>query len=126
LDIDAVVRDATQDGCAVYVLPGHAVIDRESVFKAIRASCPLDPPLHGNRNWDALSDSLWNGLYELEQDCILIVWPDADALRRAAPDEHQVALEVLADIAETLADPKFTGGKPKRVKIVLGGARRDP
>jgi hypothetical protein len=44
-------------------------------FEAMKALLPLDPPLVGNRSWDALSDSLWSGLDQLAADNIAIVWP---------------------------------------------------
>ena len=93
--------------------------DRESFFRGIRAACPLDPPLVRNDNWDALSDSLWNGIDELEDSQVAIIWPDSTAMAPAAPHDFATAREILSGIAESLANSDATVGGPTLFAVVL-------
>lgn len=120
LDIDVIVRQAAQDGCKVFVLPSSGVIARESLFAAVRGCLPLDPPVITARSWDALSDSLWEGLNCLDAECIVIIWPNSTAMRDAAATDHEVALRVLADVANLLVDPAMTQNSGKKVSVLLG------
>src|SRR5208282_6398864 len=63
LDAEATRRQAEQSGYTTFMLPEKGIVDRVSFFEAVRTTLPLDPPLVGSRSWDALSDSLWEGLY---------------------------------------------------------------
>lgn len=36
-----------------------------------------------------------------------------------SPEDYEMALNVLRDIAETLASPKLTQGRPKEVTVLL-------
>src|ERR1700722_16146664 len=85
LDVDALLDEAKREGIRAYVLPGTGVVGRASFFDAVRATLPLDPPLLGTRSWDALSDSLWEGLRTLDTDRVLIIWPNSTTMARAAP-----------------------------------------
>jgi hypothetical protein len=116
-DVHAVRLDAERAGFTVFVLPD--VVDRASFFDAVRATFPLDPPLLGNRSWDALEDSLWEGLYTHPAHRIAILWPSTRAMETAASAELEIALEVLAHVAQSLADPRFTCGAPKEVAILV-------
>jgi hypothetical protein len=120
LNVMAVVEEARKEGRAAYVLPSTGVVNRESFFEAVRATLPLDPPLVGSRSWDALSDSLWSGLNAIGEKRIVIVWPNSTTMRRSAADDYDLAWNILADVAATLADPKATNGNPKEVTILLG------
>jgi hypothetical protein len=82
-------------------------------------STPATPALTGC-SWDALSDSLWEGLYSLEAKQIVIVWPDSSVMSKAVPSDFETALSVLADVAESLSNPDFTNGNPKNVCIYVG------
>ena len=99
----------------MFLLP-QDLIDRASFFRAVKAVLPLDPPLVGDDNWDALSDSLWGGLDNVDAERIVIIWPQAhlDASR-----ELQTAAEVLDEVALSLGDEEATDGNPKEVCIVV-------
>ena len=101
LDLEATRLRAEQAGFTTFALPKHGVVDRASFFDAIRATFPLDPPLVGSRSWDALSDSLWEGLYAHESRRIAILWPTARTMATAALSEFETARQVLVDVAST-------------------------
>jgi hypothetical protein len=113
-------KDATSFGTRVFALP-IGIRDKKSLFRAMRESVPLDPPLSSERdNWDALADSPWSGLYSVREPSVLIVWPDAGEMLRASSKDFETATAMLAEVAITLDDPKVTNGPVKKVGIVLG------
>jgi|SRR5215475_4721081 len=119
LDIERLTSEATSAGFKVFVLkPG--IDTRESFFESIREAIPLDPPIVGTQSWDALSDSLWGGLYSVDQDRILIVWPKSTAMAAMSQEDHQIAIDVLNDVVTSLADRESTQERPKSVTVLLG------
>lgn len=119
LDLEATKRKAEQAGFTTFVLPARAVVDRASFFDAIRATFPLDPPLMGSSAWDALSDSLWEGLYTHPARRIAILWAGTHAMAVAAEADFEIALNILADVANLLADPRATRGNTKEVAVLV-------
>ena len=108
------VEDLRARGFLVFSLPS-GIVDKSSFFDAIRSCLPLDPPVVSNRSWDALSDSLWEGLSELAENRIAIVWPTEEV---AAAEDMKIAMGVLDQVARLLADPVATVGKPKELVVV--------
>ena len=119
LDVEETRRQARQAGYSTFVLPAEGIVDRVSFFDAVRAVLPLDPPLIGSRSWDAMSDSLWEGLYALPDRRIAILWPNARTMASAASSDFKMALDLLTDVAALLADSRATAGKPKEVTILV-------
>jgi hypothetical protein len=107
------------EGWRVFLLDGRAISDKGSFMGEVRNVMPLDPPLASD-NWDALTDSLWNGLDGLDAKHIAIVWPFSEILKESSPQDYDVALGTLVEIMDSLADPDATGGETKGVTIVLG------
>ncbi|NJP99981.1 barstar family protein [Streptomyces zingiberis] len=93
---------------------------RAAFFDAVRRTLPLDPPLVGSGSWDALSDSLWEGIHGQRCERVVIVWPDAASFAEASPEEFRTALDVLADVAETLSDERATVGRPTELCVYIG------
>jgi hypothetical protein len=119
LDVDATRRQAEQAGYTVFVLPENGIVDRASFFEAVRATFPLDPPLIGSHSWDALSDSLWEGLYRHSARRIAILWPKTQFMASSAPADFEVALNALTDVANSLADPRATCDNPKEIAVLV-------
>ncbi|MFI1952512.1 barstar family protein [Streptomyces xinghaiensis] len=90
-------------------------------FDAARITLPLDPPLVGSRSWDALADSLWEGIHALERGRVVMLWPDAASFAEASPEEFRTAVDVLTDVAELLSDEKATTGRPTDLCVYIGG-----
>ena len=118
IDVDG-IRRRESDLYAVFVFPTAGIVDRSSFFSAVKSTLPLDPPVMGNHVWDALSDSLWQGLYELPQRRIAIVWPGAQAMGDGAPADFEIALSVLTDVTAGLADTRATLGRTKEVAVFV-------
>jgi hypothetical protein len=119
LDVEATRRQAEEAGFTTFVLPAMGIVDRASFFDAVRATFPLDPPLQGSRSWDALSDSLWEGLYTHPARRIAILWPGTSAMATSASSDFDTALSVLAEVAILLADPQATNGSTKEVSVLV-------
>lgn len=102
----------------MYVLPGKHAVDRTSFLRAVSSSLPLDPPLVLHRSWDAMKDSLWEGLLESEAKKIAIVWERSDVLQRRSPRDFEIAVALLTRVAKSLSDETVTGGSTKRVTVL--------
>ena len=119
LDVEATRHQAEMAGYVTFVLPAEGIVDRASFFDAIRATLPLDPPLIGSRSWDALSDSLWEGLQTHAAKRIAILWPNTRTLADSSLSDFETALSVLVDVASSLADPQITCDNPKEVALFV-------
>ncbi|MFD6436756.1 barstar family protein [Streptomyces venezuelae] len=121
-DVPGVLDEAARQGVPAFTLSTDGRTDKEAFFGAVRESLPLDPPLGTHRLvWDALSDSLWGGLHELKSSRVVIVWPDARPVAGAEGD-FRIALEILRDVTESLAEARRTGGKPTQVSVYVARA----
>jgi hypothetical protein len=119
VDLEQLLSVLREDGWPVYVLDG-APNDKDSFFAAVRDALPLDPPLTGPKgSWDAMSDSLWEGLDHLYVDRVAIVWPEADRLRVDDPPSYEVVIEIFTDLVFSLADLKFTVDHVTRLLVLL-------
>jgi len=119
LDVEAVLLQAVQGGFSAFVLPAKGIVDQASFFDAMRATFPLDPPVRGSHSWDALSDSLWEGLYVHESRRIAILWPGAHEMANSAATDFETAIQMLASVANVLANSEATLGNPKEVAILV-------
>ena len=119
LDVDRVRMAAERLGFRVFVLPTSGIGDRAGFFEAVRSTLPLDPPLVGSSIWDALADSLWEGLLQCEAQRIAIVWQGTARMANADAAEFAMALDVLSDVALSLANPQATVGAVKEVAILV-------
>jgi hypothetical protein len=119
LDVEATRRQAEQAGYTTFVLPEMGILDRASFFEAVRTTFPLDPPLIGSHSWEALSDSLWEGLYKHSARRIVILWPKARCMESSSPTDFETALNVLKDVASSLADPQATRNNQKEIAALI-------
>jgi len=118
-DPQATRREAERVGYTTFVLPERGIVDRASFFEAVRATLPLDPPVVGSSSWEALSDSLWEGLFCHSAQRIAILWLGTQTMATSAPKDLETALDVLADVANLLADPEATVNTPKEIAGVV-------
>lgn len=121
-DIPGILAEAARRGVPVFTLSTAGRTDQEAFFEAVREALPLDPPLKAFRPvWDALSDSVWGGLHALEASRVVVIWPDAEPVAGAQGD-FRIALDLLRDVAATLAEARFTGGRPTQVSVYVAPA----
>lgn len=118
VDVASLRRDLEALGWHVFVLP-EGVTDKRSFFQAVRDTIPLDPPLLGDRSWEALSDSLWSGLDSLDAKNVAMLWPGSATMAALARDDFAVATASLGEVAELLSDVEATVGEPTQLMVIL-------
>ena len=101
----------------VLMLPAN-IVDKASFFAAARTTLPLVPTLAEDK-WDLLDDSLFEGLLELPEDRVAILWSGAKEMRAREPDAFSAAIQVLENVARSLLDGAYTLGPPKSVLVVV-------
>ncbi|XIE80901.1 barstar family protein [Streptomyces sp. SBR177] len=119
--LPGILDEAARQGVPVFTLSTGGRTDKEAFFRAVREALPLDPPLGPGRVWDALADSVWNGLQELGAPLVVVVWPDAGPVAGAEGD-HGIALDILRELVASLADDRFTVGRPNGVAVYVAEA----
>ncbi|MGW2564374.1 barstar family protein [Streptomyces sp. NPDC001514] len=119
-DADEVVRAAASENCPLYEFSTEGLWGTKAFFDAVRSTLPLDPPIVGSRSWDALSDSLWEGIHAKNCGRVAVLWRDATAFSENSPDDFRIAVDVLAEVAETLSDEALTVGRPTEVCVYVG------
>ncbi|MET3216438.1 UNVERIFIED_ORG: hypothetical protein ABIC48_004215 [Burkholderia territorii] len=115
IEANGIAEECRRSGWLVIVL-SEKIASKNQFFDAVRDNCPLDPPLQSNRSWDALADSLWSGLDEVDNERIVIFWPDSDRMVAAEPDAYAIATDIFEDLCASLADSNVTAS---RAKILL-------
>lgn len=118
-DVERVESEISSAGAAVYRFSTKGAAEGNSVFDAVRTALPMDPPLVGSQSLDALSDSLWSGLYDLDADSVAIFWTDSSDYETVASHGYSVVLEILRDITSSLTDQELTNGNPKNVAVYV-------
>lgn len=119
-DADDIAEAAQRAGLRVYRLSTGDRGGREAFFEAVRTTLPLDPPVRSSRSWDALADSVWEGLRCLNDDRIAIIWSDATTFRRLAWADFEIANSILRDLSDSLAESRLTNERPKELSIFIG------
>ena len=118
-NLEAVESQLRQDGWTVFRLDAN-IVDSVGFFASVRKTLPLNPPVVSDFCWDALSDSLWEGLLELTDKRIAIIWPTASALSSQDPESFGHVSSILASVSGSLAHGRDSLGIVKDVRILLG------
>ena len=116
IEAKRIAEECRRDGWLVIFL-SEEIASKDQFFDVIRVNCPLDPPLQSNRSWDALADSLWSGLDEVDNDKIVIFWPDSERMIAAESDTSVIATDIFADLCVSLADPSVTASRAKMLLV---------
>ncbi|NEB34260.1 barstar family protein [Streptomyces sp. NBC_01281] len=116
-EVPAIVDAAGGRDIPVLALSTAGRVDRSSFFSAVRDSLPLDPPLETSRSWDALADSLWEGLHTMPASQLVVLWTDAGPPEAGQEQDFQHALWILRDLVDTLADSQLTVGAPTELTV---------
>lgn len=118
-ELASAVHVGSTMGAAIFSLSTHGAATLADFFDAVRANLPLDPPVVGSTSWDALSDSLWEGIHEVGAAIVLITWTGAADLQRASPKDYETAMSVFRDLISTLGNETYTAGEPQEVCVYV-------
>ncbi|WP_175481862.1 barstar family protein [Marinobacter zhejiangensis] len=80
------------------VIDGKGIVSKENIIDAIRANFPLDPPVE-SYNWDAISDSLWEGMDSKYRDTVVVIKGGLDFLKRNDFESYKVVMDIFSDIS---------------------------
>lgn len=118
-EMHSLASSVARQGYRVYSITTAGGSGRAAFFNAVRAALPLDPPVLSSRSLDALSDSLWGGIYSTDDQKIAIIWEDSSRFFEDTPEDFEGACSVLTEVTEALADRTFTAGQPKQVRVFV-------
>lgn len=117
LEVEQTIAEREKRGWRIFRLPA-SISSKDDFFEAVRDTLPLEPPLQSNRSWDALSDSLWAGLDRLPDGKIVIVWPEALAMKTHAVQDFDIATDILAELPKSLSNVGITAGATKELLVL--------
>ena len=115
--IEVLRATATQGGFLWLELPLGAVTDKTQFFALCAKQLKL--PSYFGGNWDALADCVRDFNWLNGKGYVLHL-SDGEKFAKAAADDHQTALDVLAEAAE------FWKGKGTPFVVFVDGARDLP
>ncbi|MFJ4867593.1 hypothetical protein [Streptomyces sp. NPDC088757] len=118
--VPELLAEAARRGVPLFTLSTGGRTGKEAFFRAVREALPLDPPLSASRYvWDALGDSLWSGLHDLDAPHAVLLRPDAGRPAEGVDGDHAIALDILRDLPKSLADPRYAGGRPTELSVYV-------
>ena len=94
-DLDRLLGILADDGATVVRFHGDGVTDKASFLTQADGDFPRPPDLHPH-NWDAFADTLWNGLADMGDGDIAIIWTDAHELARGDLQDFLMAVEIIS------------------------------
>jgi len=106
-------------GFRVFELDGVNVSDLSSFFREIIHVLPNNPPLSGGPNLDAFLDSVWEGLHELGEDNVALLWTHADNMLGGSLQELFVVSDCLQEIARSLRTSPSRNSKRFSLQVFL-------
>lgn len=106
---------------ALLEIDGTEVRDARSFFVQARKALPLDPPLSGAVNWDAFSDSLWEGLDGLSKPRVALIWKAAHKMLDGSLPDLLTAADSLSGVARSVRDPSTGIATPTELLLFLVG-----
>jgi barstar (barnase inhibitor) len=120
------IRDALSAmGFRVFELDGGKISDLSSFFQEIIHVLPNNPPLSGRPNLDAFLDSVWEGMDELGEDNVALLWTNADNMLGGSLQGLFVVSDCLQEIARSLRTSPSRNAKGFSLQVFLFGSGSD-
>ncbi|MCH4091693.1 barstar family protein [Acetobacter sp.] len=94
------------------IVISNNIKNKSDFFLAIKENFLLDPPIN-SLNWDALSDSFYESINNLEEKKILIIFENLIDFFYLKKYDFIVSLNILNDLSEEIFSP------PKKLKIYI-------
>lgn len=106
-----------EKGYSVLNINDREINSIQSFFKYISNYLPLDPPISGQIHFDALEDSLFDGLVSLNSSNIVIIWENADTMFNNDINSMIKVIVMFNDVMRSL----YKYEKVHLVVIYIGG-----
>ncbi len=90
----------------VFEIDGSRIEDAQTFFQIAKKVLPLDPPISGRVNWDALSDSMWGGVDRLGEPRVAYVWTNVERMLDRGLYDLLMASSCFQDVAVSVHDPQ--------------------
>lgn len=100
--IDELLLNLSEQGYEVLKIDGENIYDAKTFFRTVKEILPFDPPISGKVNWDAFSDSLWEGIMNLGNQKVAIVWTKVDNMLEHGLAGLIDAIRSLIDVSTSL------------------------
>jgi hypothetical protein len=110
-----------QAGFLLLEIDGAEVRDARSFFAQAKRTLPLDPPLEGTVNWDAFSDSLWQGIDNLSTPRMALLWTAVHNMLERGLTDLLAAADALSSVARSVRDPSSGIDRPTDVLLFFVG-----
>lgn len=104
-----------QHGYLIIDLDGKHVRDKKSFFVQAAKDLPQPADLIAVDNWDALSDSMWWALSELDATRVAILWNDAHLMLDGGFPDLLMAISCFEDLAKSVATTE--SGFPRALSL---------
>jgi hypothetical protein len=101
-DYELMVDTLQKQNFTILTMNGQDIYDESSFFTIVEDALPLDPPLNGMVNWDAFADSLWEGVLNLNQKQVAIIWTDVEKVLNEGLKCLLKAMDIFSDTARGL------------------------
>lgn len=95
-----------ENGYHIYEIDGTEIINAKTFFAEIVKVLPQNPPLSGRENYDAFTDSVWEGIVDLELDKVAILWTDVNNILNGGLEDLLKIVRSLFDLEDDLLDIK--------------------
>jgi len=114
--INMLLTDLSKQGYKIIEIDGKDIFDSKAFFNKVKDILPFDPPISGKVNWDAFSDSLWEGLCNMGNRKVSIVWTKVDNMLKYGLLDLMKSVQCLTDVATSLYNDT---DEVERVSLIL-------
>lgn len=123
--LEILITSLKKKGYHILKMDGENVKDAKSFFKEIVNVFPQDPPLSGQCNWDAFTDSLWGGLDEIAQERVAFIWTKVEEMFEYGIPDLFTALDCFKELASSVSNLEYGISKPVKLLIFLVGSGKN-
>ncbi|MFE1558135.1 hypothetical protein ACFW6V_24570 [Streptomyces sp. NPDC058734] len=107
-------------GVRVFDVDTGDVVEQTAIILSLARVLPMEPPTCG-QSWEAFGDSLWEGIFQLEEPRVAIVLRGEHWTNQPYGAVQDV-LDVLQHVVEVLGDEKATVGRPTKLRVLLAAS----
>lgn len=115
-NINGLLIDLSKQGYKVMEIDGRDIFDSKTFFNEVKDTLPFDPPIGRMVNWDAFSDSLWEGICNLGSEKVAIVWTEVHNMLKYGLLDLIKSVQCLTDVATSLYNDT---DEVERVSLIL-------